>query len=256
MSEDLIVEWTALLSNLRQLKPIELATFYLKDFSFDDINGIEMHGFRDASLKAYRCVIYLKFNFKDGNIVTMFLCSKTKIKPLEKKSLTLPRLELMTCTLLSSLIQNCVNSLSPIFNEIKIFCWSDSVDCLYWINNTSKTWKQLIQSRFQKIRDNLPNIKWLQCPGKINPADIPSRGLSLSNDSTLKFWLNGPQFLSCTKEFWPSQDIISNNSINLIQEEKIVTDYVIKLNEIICFPKFGSYDKLVRILAYVKIFIL
>ena len=119
MSEDLIVEWTALLSNLRQLKPIELATFYLKDFSFDDINGIEMHGFRDASLKAYRCVIYLKFNFKDGNIVTMFLCSKTKIKPLEKKSLTIPRLELMTCTLLSSLIQNCVNSLSQYSMKLK-----------------------------------------------------------------------------------------------------------------------------------------
>ena len=111
-----------MLSNLKQLKPIELPRFYLKDFSFDDINGIEMRGFSDASLKAYGCVIYLKFIFKDGNIVTTFLCSKTKIKPLEKKSLTIPRLELMACTLLSSLIQNCVNSLSPIFNEIKTFC--------------------------------------------------------------------------------------------------------------------------------------
>ena len=160
----------------------------------------------------------------------------------------------MACTLLSSLIQNCVNSLSPIFNEIKIFCWSDSADCLYWINNKSKIWKQFIQSRVEKIRDNLPNIKWLHCPGKINPADIPSRGLSLSNDSTLKCWLNGPQFLLCTKELWPSQDIISYNSINLIQEEKRVTENVIKLNEIICFSKFNSYDKLVIVLAYVKRF--
>ena len=75
---------------------------------------------------------------------------------------------------------------------------SDSADCLYWINNTSKIWKQSIQSiqsRVQKIRDNLPNIKWLHCPGKINPADIPSRSLSLGNDSTVKVWLNGPQFL-------------------------------------------------------------
>ena len=100
-----------------------------------------MHGFSDTSLKAHGWVIYLKFIFKDGNIVTTFLCSKRKIKPLEKKSLAIPRLELMACTLLSSLIQNCVNSLSSIFNEIKIFCWSDSADCLYWINNTSKIWK-------------------------------------------------------------------------------------------------------------------
>ena len=194
-------------------------------------------------------VIYLKFIFKDGNIVTTFLCSKTKIK------LTIPRPGFMVCTLLLSLIQNCVNSLSPIFNEIKNICWSDSACCLYWIDNTSKIWNQFIQSRVQKIRDNLPNIKWLHCPGKLNPADIPSRGLSLSNDSTLKFWLNGPQFLLCTKELWPSEDIIWYNSINLIREEKRVTENVIKLNEIICFSKFSSCDKLVRVLAYVKRFI-
>ena len=56
------------------------------------------------------------------------------------------------------------------------------------------------------------------------------------------------------KELWPSEDIIWYNSINLIQEEKRVTENVIKLNEIICFSKF-SYDKLVRVLAYVKRFI-
>ena len=90
---------------------------------------------------------------------------------------------------------------------------------------------------------------------KDKPADIPRGCLSPSNDSILKFWLNGPQFLLCTKELWPSQDIISYNSINLIQEEKRVTENVIKLNEIICFLKFSSYDKLVRVLASVKRFI-
>ena len=46
-----------------------------------------------------------------------------------------------------------------------------------------------------------------------------------------------------------SQEIISYNSINLIQEEKRVTENVIKLNKIIFFSKFSSYDKLVRLLA-------
>ena len=50
LSEDLIIGWKALLSNLKQLKPIDLPRFYLKDFSFDDINEIEMHGFSNASL--------------------------------------------------------------------------------------------------------------------------------------------------------------------------------------------------------------
>ena len=59
LREDLIIEWTALLSNLKQLKSIELPRVYLKDFSFDDINGTKTHGFSDASLKAYGCVVYL-----------------------------------------------------------------------------------------------------------------------------------------------------------------------------------------------------
>ena len=41
-------------------------------------------------------------------------------------------------------------------------------------------------------------------------------------------------------------DVISYNSINLIQKEKRVTENIIKLSEIIYFPKFSSYDKLVR----------
>ena len=91
LNEDLIDEWTAFLSNLKQLKLIELSIFYFKEFSFDEINGIEMHDFSDASLKANKCDIYLKFIFKDGNIVTTFLCSKTKTQSLEKNVLTVPR---------------------------------------------------------------------------------------------------------------------------------------------------------------------
>ena len=45
------------------------------------------------------------------------------------------------------------------------------------------------------------------------------------------------------------------DNINLIQEEKRFTRNIIKLDEIICFPKFSSYDNLVRVLAYVKRFI-
>ena len=85
------------------MKPIYLPRFYLNNFSIDDVKEIEMHGFSDASLKAYGCVTYLKFIFAHGNIITTFLCSKTKITPLEKKSLTIPLLELMACTLLLSI---------------------------------------------------------------------------------------------------------------------------------------------------------
>lgn len=86
LNEDLIDEWTAFLSNLKQLKLIELSIFYFKEFFFDDINGIEMHDFSDASLKANKCDIYLKFIFKDGNIVLLFYAQKRKFNLWRKTS--------------------------------------------------------------------------------------------------------------------------------------------------------------------------
>ena len=86
LNEDLIDEWTAFLSNLKQLKLIELSIFYFKEFSFDEINGIEMHDFSDASLKANKCDIYLKFIFKDGNIVLLFYAQKRKFNLWRKTS--------------------------------------------------------------------------------------------------------------------------------------------------------------------------
>ena len=38
---------------------------------------------------------------------------------------------------------------------MKLFCWTDSLDCLFCIHNTKKNWKQFIQTRVLKIRDTL-----------------------------------------------------------------------------------------------------
>ena len=45
-----------------------------------------MHDFSDASLKANKCDIYLKFIFKDGNIVLLFYAQKRKFNLWRKTS--------------------------------------------------------------------------------------------------------------------------------------------------------------------------
>ena len=255
LSEELVLEWRKLLSDLSKLKPICLPRFYLDGYGLDEIKFVEMHGFCDASAKAYACSVYLKFVLQDGSIIIKFLCSKSRISPLEKKSLSIPRLELLGCVLLSSLISSCLHSLMSIFSSIDIYCWSDSADCIFWINNTSKTWKQFIQNRVTKIRDNLPGIKWMHCPGSLNPADIPSRGLDITKNNLLKVWLNGPDFLNHSKSSWPNQDVVSSHSANLITEEIELERKTPNVNSVFCIEKFSNYDKVVRILCYVKRFI-
>ena len=54
---------------------------------------IELHGYSDASEKAYGACVYLRSRNQDGNYQCNLICAKSRVAPL--KSQTLPRLELM-----------------------------------------------------------------------------------------------------------------------------------------------------------------
>ena len=65
---------------------------------------IQLHGFNDASEKSYGAVIYVGSFNKDGVIFTNILCSKSKVSPLNKK--TLAKLELCASIMLAELINH------------------------------------------------------------------------------------------------------------------------------------------------------
>ena len=69
------------------------------------------------------------------------ICSKTKVSPM--KEVTIPRLELISCVLLTKLLQSVLKGLS--WNTASIYCWSDLMIALYWIKN-NKEWKIWIQN--------------------------------------------------------------------------------------------------------------
>ena len=122
-----------------------------------------------------------------------------------------------------------MESLNPTFLNIGVYCWSDSVDCIHWINNNLKMWKQFIQYRVIKIRDSLPGIKGLHCPGSLTPPpppDIPSRGIDICNDKFLELWLNSPEFFVLSKDMWPPEDNVIRSSrpeeaCNFIRKETL-----------------------------------
>ena len=77
----------------------------------------------------------------------------------------------------------------------------DSLDCLFWIHDTKKIWKQFIQTRVLKVTDPLEGTNWLFCPRVQNPADILKRGSYLKDDDIKEFWLEGPPFLQLPQEY-------------------------------------------------------
>ena len=57
-----------------------------------EVHSWEIHGFSDASQKAYACSIYIRVVYSDASVITSLITAKTKVAPL--RSVPIPKLEL------------------------------------------------------------------------------------------------------------------------------------------------------------------
>ena len=92
-------------------------------------------GFCDSSNVAYAAVGYVRIVTLVG-VVVNFLNAKSKVAPL--KAVTLSRLELLVCLLLSKLVKKAVEVEVEIGSVIM---WLDSEIALYWIRGLRKVRK-------------------------------------------------------------------------------------------------------------------
>ena len=105
-----------------------------------------------------------------------FVAAKTRVAPL--KTQTIPRLELLSALILSRLVVSVCDSVQPMTGPLQVRCYTDSQVAMYWIRWKDKEWRPFIENWVRDIQRNVHPDLWLHCPGKTNPADLPSRGLS------------------------------------------------------------------------------
>lgn len=105
-------------------------------------------GFCDASEKAYAANIYLH-TWDGANSKTTLLLSKTRITPM--KLPTIPRLELNSAKLLSTLMKNIDKHMEIQASKLYL---SDSMIALYWIKKNPSEWKTYVANRVAAIQDN------------------------------------------------------------------------------------------------------
>ena len=155
----------------------------------DSVCSYSLCGFCDASTTAYAAVVYL-VSKTETSTHTQFLASKTRVAPLQ--TLTIPRLELLSALLLARLTTAVSSVLDSAIPDFTIECYTDSTVALHWIRGTTKEWKPFVQNRVNEIRQKITPDRWKHCAGVTNPADLPSRGITIAELHVSRLWRFGP----------------------------------------------------------------
>ena len=220
----------------------------------------EIHGFSDASERAYAAVLYVRTVSHDGTVITRLIASKTRVSPVKKQSI--PRLELLGALILTRLV-NTVLMNCP--QRMKVTCWVDSTSTLFWINN-DRSWKQYVSRRVSEIQMSPSINQWRYCPGTVNPADLPSRGLDVRQLCNCALWWEGPPFLKLCEDDWPMLKEIEPCGSTLAELTKtlhfethvlssVVGQATCNLDNVISCQKFSRLRLLLHVTAQVLRFI-
>ena len=224
-------------------------------------------GFCDASSVGYAAVIYMRAELTDESIETMLICSKARIAPLKRDTLTIPRLELLGCLILARLMQKVKLAITNDLEVSETRFYSDSKINLHRIKGLQREYKQFTENRIAEIRTKSSPNDWYFVPGTLNPSDLPSRGGNASDLDDI--WIRGPKFIQQSEiEMFPleqSSDEIDQDvkSTTLIQEQLLITNagYIPseyfanlksrRLDNIIDATNYSNLKRLLRVTAYV-----
>ncbi|XP_037868491.1 uncharacterized protein LOC119628814 [Bombyx mori] len=156
INQSLLHDWLTIREDFEHVKEIGIPR-WLNTVS-TQMENIEVHGFSDASMKAYAAVAYIRVKREDGSVFTNLLAARARVAPL--RTVSLPRLELCGALLLARLLKQIENAMRiPTSN---IYAWTDSSIVLAWLSGDPHRWKTFVANRVVEIVENV-NTPMVPC---------------------------------------------------------------------------------------------
>lgn len=187
-------EWVEYETQLKQLDTISFPRY----IDLPNHTDLQIHGFCDASEKAYGASLYLRSTDEFGKHHAQLICAKSRVAPM--KQISLPKLELCAAFLLANLFTLTRKLLN--LKPSKCVFWSDSTITLHWINSQSHTLNTFVANRAAEIQNLTDPRSWRHVPTAVNSADALFRGQSPSEFAINTLWPHGPQWLCQSEINW------------------------------------------------------
>jgi len=249
LPDNICAEWQGYRGGLPSLNHLRIPR---KIISTEIVVSAEIHGFADASEKAYGACLYLRTTGGHGETDVNLICAKSKVAPL--KIVSLPRLELCAALLLARLSNKLIPKLNLKIDRRRF--WTDSKVVLAWITSPSGRWKTFVAHRVGEIQELTACNEWSHVPTHDNPADVISRGCNAEDIEKKSIWWCGPEWLIKDASMWPKPTNVDKSEVEKMPEERSHT--MSNAHNLICtlsldFPLLttrSSLKQIIRITAY------
>jgi len=239
---DVASKWTNYVSDMHQLNDFSVR----RNVRGDDLDSeIQIHGFCDASERAYGAGVYMRSFNKNGSVQTRLLCAKSRVAPV--KTVSIPRLELCGAQLLSQLVNRVKNSLN--LGIDRLYYWTDSLIVLHWIKATNKKLPVFVAHRVGEIQELTKQEEWGHVRTGENPADLVSRGCTSQELYSSQLWWNGPAWLADQAQIDERSRFKDTEDSSLEHQGEQVTLVIARSPEDNLINRFSNFTRLIQVTA-------
>ncbi|XP_065197624.1 uncharacterized protein LOC135829146 [Sycon ciliatum] len=203
LNDDDTARWKRWLSELPELVRIHADRCFKNTDPDPTCEKTEVHTFVDASDAATAATCCVRSEYPDGRVKVTLAYAKSRPTPIKK--LSIPKPELNGAVLGVQLSKELEAALKIPLTEHRF--WTASLNVLYWLRSHSRRFSTDIGVKISEIQRATSPLQWQHVPGKINPADLYTRGMPATSLATSSTWWTGPEFLSKPSTEWPQRDI-------------------------------------------------